>query len=383
MQSKNRSYYAERAKADRRRRQMIRNWIILGAVVVLAVTALLVFNRSRDTTEMTATRLICLAEQDVTPFGDNLLYYDGASVHCLAANGSVRWSYPVGTGASFYAGSTHVIIWVGSQVYIVDSAGRPTYNEAMSSDIQFARVCSHYAAVVIGTETRPDLIIRDLNGVSVDEEYEDFSGMILLDLGFYGDNDQYMWALSLDVYGTAINSVLNTYQVGKMNTGEASVGEKLAYKVIFADNKLRVFTTQQLYTYDYKAVVDTNAAMLVYGWEAVDSFIPNRGSANFLLVPNGQNIGSMEISQLRVLSGSDDRRYTLPTGCIGAMVDDRSVYAFSTDYIYRSDITNPRFYAYEMPLPDGSEVTAYLGKLTGGTVLLASDNTVYAVTLPK
>ena len=192
-----------------------------------------------------------------------------------------------------------------------------------------------------------------------------------------------MWTLAMDVYGTAINSTLNTFQVGKMSTGEVSVGEKLAYKVLSENNKLRVFTTQQLYTYNYKAVQDTNSTILVYGWKLIDYDVPDRGDAKLLLAPTSQTSNSQQISDLRLLTGTDDRRFALPDVCVGAMVRGSSVYGFSGSYMYRSDVTTQKFYAYALPIGDGETVTAYLGTLKNGRVLLACDETVYAVTLPE
>ena len=96
-----------------------------------------------------------------------------------------------------------------------------------------------------------------------------------------------MWTLALDVFGTAPNTVLNTFQVGKMNTGAISLGEAMTYKVLYENTRLRVFSTQQVYTYDYKCVQDTNATMLVYGWKLIDYEIPDRGRAKLLLAPTG------------------------------------------------------------------------------------------------
>lgn len=383
MQNKNRSYQADRGLAERKRRRMIRNWVIVVLVLVLGLIGIRLLSHVGETTEMTAVPLSAAADQSVTPFGADLLYYDQASIHCLASNGALRWSFPVGSGARFSVSDTHLVIWVGSQVYIVDHNGRPSYNEAMQGEVRFARVGARYAAIIVGEETAPTLIVKDLQGGQVDEETEAFSNLMMMDVGFYGDSDQYLWTLALDVYGTGINTVMNTFQVGKMNTGEVSISDRLAYKVLFANNRLRVFTTQQLFSYDYKAVMDTNNTLLIYGWEAVDAHIPDRGEANILLVPTGQSGSMTSISQLRVLTGEEDRRYTLPTSCIGAMVDGQSVYAFSTDYIYRSDLRNQRFYAYDMPLPADTQATAYLGTTDDGHALLAAGNTVYSVSLPK
>ena len=383
MQGKGKSMYNDRQAMDLRRRRQIRNWIIL---IVLIIAVLLGLRTLRDmgkTTEISAVTMPCYASQDVTPFGDSVLYYDGASIHCLSSTGAVKWSFPVGGGALFSVSDEHMVVWVGSQLFIVDKNGRPSYNENMGAEIQFARVGESYAAVVIGDDTAPDLVIKDLQGSQVDEEAEAFSGMLLLDVGFYGEKGEYMWTLAMDVYGTAINTVMNTFQVGKMNTGEVSLGESLTYKVLFEDNKLRVFTTQQMYTYDYKAVQDVNSTMLVYGWKLIDQYIPSRGSASMLLAPTSQTSANNSITELRVLSGSLDRRYTLPSACVGAAVQGKNLYAFSNEYLYRADIDSQRFYGYALPLPEGVTATGFIGLTANGRALLTSGDTVYSVGLPK
>lgn len=383
MQGKGKSMYGDRQESDRRRRIQIRNWIILIVIIIAVIAGLRMLGNVGQTKEISAALLPCYASQSVTPFGDSVLYYDGASIHCLSGTGAIRWSYPVGAGATFSASDDHLVIWIGSQLFIVDKNGRPTYNENMGDTIQFARVGERYAAVVIGEDTAPDLVIKDLQGSQVDEETEAFSGMLLLDVGFYGEGGQYMWTLAIDVYGTAANTVMNTFQVGKMNTGVVSLGEPLTYKVLFEDSKLRVFTTQQMYTYDYKAVQDVNSTMLVYGWKLIDEYIPERGSASMLLAPTSQTGSSQSITELRVLSGSMDRRYTLPGACVGAAVQGKNIYAFSGTYLYRADVDSQRFYGYALPLPDGVTATGFLGLTEGGRALITAGETVYSVSLPQ
>lgn len=383
MQGKGKSMYNDRQAMDLRRRRQIRNWIILIVMVVAVFIGLRTLQNMGKTTEITAVTMPCYAAQDVTPFGDSVLYYDGASIHCLTSTGAVKWSFPVGGGATFAVSEEHMVVWVGSQLFIVDKNGRPSYNENMGAEIQFARVGKSYAAVVIGEDTAPDLIIKDLQGSQVDEEAEAFSGMLLLDVGFYGEKGEYMWTLAMDVYGTAINTVMNTFQVGKMNTGEVSLGEALAYKVLFEDSKLRVFTTQQMYTYDYKAVQDAGSTMLVYGWKLIDQYIPSRGSASMLLAPTAQTSAGSSITELRILSGTLDRRYTLPSACVGAAVQGKNLYAFSNEYLYRADIDSQRFYGYALPLPEGVRAEGFIGLTSNGRALLTSGDTVYSVGLPK
>ena len=368
--------------SEARRRRRIRNWIILVAAVLIIALGIHFLRGYGQRREISAVRLPCYSNQSVTPFRDGLLYYDGASIHHLNSSGTIRWSFPAGTGASFSVGPTHLAVWSGSQLYLVDKDGNSTYNESLESSVQFARVGERYAAVVVGGDTSPKLTVKDLNGAQVDAEAEAFEGLMMLDVGFYGDQGQYMWTLSMDVFGTAPNTVLNSFQVGKMNTGEVSLGENLTYRVVYESGRLRVFTTQQMYTYDYKCVQDTNATMLVYGWKLIDVDIPERGNARMLLAPTSQTSSTQVISELRVLEGSTDIRYTLPSSCVGACIYDGSIYALSGDTVYRADMASRRFSGYRVPVQDGVEINGFYGVTSDGRMLMSSGETMYSMTLP-
>lgn len=369
--------------AEDLRRRQIRSWIILVTVALAILLGIHFLRRYGSGKEIGMTQLPCYANQNVTPFRDGMVYYDGASIHHLSSSGTIRWSFPAGTDVKFVTGPNHLAIWAGTQLFLVDRDGNATYNENMESAVQFVRVGERYVAVVVGEDTDPKLIIKDLKGAQVDAEAEAFSGLMILDTGFYGEQGEYLWTLSLDIYGTAPNTVLNTFQVGKMNTGEVSLGEALTYRVIYENAKLRVFTTQQVYTYDYKCVQDTNATMLVYGWKLIDADIPERGRAKLLLAPTSQTSSAQVISELRVLEGMNDKRYTLPTSCVGASIWNGNIYAVAADYIYRADVTSQRFFGYRIPAPEGVEITAFYGITRDGRMLLASGETMYSMSLPE
>ena len=382
IRSRSRNAAENRPTQEQRRARQIRSWIILVALAV-AVLLGMRFLRGGTSRDSGATRLPCYANQSVTPFGDSILYYDGASLHCLSSAGTIRWSFPAGAGASFYAGPKHIAIWNGMQMYLVDQNGNSTYNENMEGVVQFVRVGERYCAVTVGADTEPKLIVKDLQGAQVDVEQEAFSGLLLLDTGFFGDQGDYLWTLSLDVFGTAPNTILNTFQVGKMNTGEVSLGESLAYKVIYENARLRVFNTQQCYTYDYKCVQDTNATMLVYGWKLIDHEIPDRGAAKMLLAPTSQTGSAQTITELRVLEGSSDKRYTLPDACVGACIWRGNIYAFGSEYLFRADMNSQRFFVSGMPVPENTAITAFYGITSDGRALVASGDTVYSLSLPR
>jgi hypothetical protein len=365
------------------RRRRIRSWIILVSIVLVVFLGFHFLGRYGRGKEIAMTSLPCYANQNVTPFRDGLVYYDGVSIHHLSSSGMIRWSFPAGPNVQFSVGPSHMAIWSGTQLYLVDKDGNATYNESMEAAVQFVRVGERYAAAVVGGDTEPKLIVKDMKGAQVDAEAEAFNGLMILDTGFYGEQGEYLWTLSLDVFGTAPNTILNTFQVGKMNTGEVSLGEPLTYKVIYENAKLRVFTTRQVLTYDYKCVQDTNSTMLVYGWKLIDAEIPDRGRAKLLLAPTSQTSSSQMISELRLLEGMDDKRYTLPTNCVGASIYGGRIYAISSDYIYRADVSSQKFFGYQIPAPEGTAITAFYGITSDGKMLLASGESMYSLTLPE
>ena len=382
MQNKNKSLIPDQEAARRKRRKQLRNWIILISVVILIIGAVNLFTYLTRTSSVKALSLPCYAHQDVTVFQDGVLYYDGASIHFVNAGGGIEWSYPVGDGASFSVSEDRLIIWAGTQLFIVDAKGKPSYNESMEAPIQFARIGKKYAAIVTGDDINPTLTVRDLQGSRVDSETESYSGMLLLDCGFYGANNEYLWTLSYDVYNPAIATIMRTYQVGQMNTGVVNLGEHLAYKVIYADNLLHVFTTQQMYIYDYKAVQNVNDTMLVYGWKHLDHAAPERGATQFLLAPTAQTNAVQSITELRVFSSALDRRYTLPSSCVGAAIDKGRIFAISDRYLYAGNVSSQRFYAHDMNLPDDRLVTAFVGLTNNGYAIVISNNEVFSVSLP-
>lgn len=371
-----------RESAEDIRRRQIRSWIILVSVVLAVVLGIHFLGRYGKGKEIGMSKLPCYSNQNVTPFRDGLVYYDGASIHHLSSAGTIRWSFPAGSDVKFAVGPAHLAIWSGTQLFLVDKDGKATYNESMESKVQFARVGERYVAVVVGEDTEPKLIVKDLKGTQVDME-DAFSSLMLLDAGFYGEQGEYLWTLALDVFGTAPNTVMNTFQVGKMNYKEVSLGECLTYKVIYENARLRVFTTQQVYTYDYQGTPESNSTMLVYGWKLIDAEVPERGRAKMLLAPTSQTSSTQLISELRVLEGMDDKRYTLPTTCVGASIYRGNIYAISSDYIYRADVNSTKFFGYQIPAPEGVSVTAFYGITDDGRMLLASGETMYSMTLPE
>lgn len=360
-----------------------RRFVILAALAVAAIIilVLIIGALGGGGRRMSAVKLRCVSTQDVTPFGNNILYYDGMTLFCLNARGGERWNYTLGENASFSCSDKVVTAWSGTQLHIINQDGYSTYNENLPDVIQFARVGSRYVAVVLGSDISPSLIIKDMQGTTVDSETNAYEDMIILDLGFFSDGE-YLWTTSLDVYGTVPNTTMHTFRVNMSNSGEISLGENLAYAVVYAGTKLNVITTRQLRQYDYRGTQDTSGTVLVYGWQMIDSTVAGN-QAMLLFAPSRQTDTLSGYNQLRLLNGKTDKRYTLPSACVGAAVHNHKIYAFSHDTVYRADVSAQRFSALSLPAEmNDKTVTGYLGMLANGVVLVHCDSDVYAVTLP-
>ncbi len=353
--------------------------------VFLAIAGLLVWGAlqlfgEKPVTGVTASALSCPDSEHLNAFGKYVLYYDGASLHCLSETGSVRWSFQLGANAGYHCADGMITAWVGSTVYILDENGRSTYNDNLGDEIQFARVGSQYVAAVVGQAANPRLLVKDHTGAHMDEESDAFSNLILLDVGFYGKNGEYMWTLALDVLGTAANTILNTFEVGRMNTGETSLGQPITYAVVYENGKLRAINTRKMLTFNERGSEDTSASVLVYGWQYLAHEVPERGDALLLFAPTSQTENLYDLTELRLIRGGNDTRYSLPATCIGATVYNRNVYAISGDTIYRAGLNDRRFTTYQLPLE--RPVTRVIGLLSTGRLIVACGEEVYTLTLP-
>jgi len=354
--------------------------IITAALALLIVLILFIMGVfGGGARRLSVTKLRCIATQQVTPFGDKVLYYDGTSLFCLNANGTEQWKYALGPGARFTASEDIVTAWVGGHLHILNRAGHATYNDRLPDTIQFAKAGRQYVAAVIGEGFSPTLLVKDINGLAVDSESIAYADKMIMDMDFF-ENGDYLWTTALDVYGVSPVTIMNIYRVGAMNTGEVDLGEEITYKVLYAGGKLHTINTKELNLYDYRGTLDPFSKQLVYGWKLVDANVSGSG-ATMLFAPEMQTANEQTITELRVLTGNkQDRRYTLPNSCVGAGLKGSTIFAISADTLYQAEFSAQRFSALKLPLK--SPITGYIGKLSNNASLVSSGLDVYLITLP-
>ena len=354
--------------------------IALAAIIVLAVSY--AFSNTGREELGRVTRIGATLSQNVTPFGDSVIFYDGTTLHCMAATGGNEWSYQIGTNADYDATQDRIVAWSGNDLYILNSRGRLIYNNKMSDAIQFASAGSGYVAVYVGESDNGVISVINEAGQIVDNVT--ISNQTLLDIGFFktvttssAQEQELMWVLGLDTTGTVISTELQTFQPGKLSTGRSSLGENIAYKVYSVGGELEVVTTRQIMHYNYRVLEQSNPT-LIYGY-TIDDVKVSGGVTYQLLIPAQESREGVRINNVRLMYGSVDRVMHLPSECLAAALGTHSVYAFSANAVYACKFGETNFTAHAMPI----NVTAVLGMITDNRAVIASGSEIYVVELPR
>lgn len=355
-------------------------WIwLLGAAVILA---LLIFGLTRliSPTTSGAPRVVTLSAlpgQQIIPFGDRVVYYDGMLLNCADSSGSIKWSFQVGVKAGSHVGGNRVVAWSANQLYVLNKDGKSTYNDKMAGAISFARVSDAYVAAYVGQGDTGAVYVLDSLGAQVD--VITVEGQTLLDIGFFqSEGMELMWVLGLDTSGTVPSTTLQTFRPGSRTTGNSVLGESLVYKISFHDKHLRVADTRQIRFFNYKVQEDVNyPPVLVYGWYLQDAQRIGKDMAE-LLVPVPQIDGQLRATDLRLLMGDVNKVLHLPAECFSAALGTKSVYGFSSQYIYSCKYGENAFTGTPMPV----EVNRFLGMMKDNVGVFANNSQVYLIQLP-
>ncbi len=362
------------------RLKMVFALLALAAILALVVSYALT-GSGRETIGR-VTRIGATLSQNIMPFGDSVIFYDGTTLHCVAATGGNEWSYQIGTNADYDATQERIVAWSGNDLYILNSRGRLIYNNKMSDTIQFASAGSEYVAVFVGDADNGVVSVINSSGQIVDNVT--ISNQTLLDIGFFKavtssstQETELMWVLGLDTTGTVISTELQTFQPGKLSTGKSSLGEHIAYMIYDLNGGLEVVNTRQIMHYNYRVLEESNPT-LIYGY-TVEEVKRNNNITYQLLIPAQETNEGISISNVRLMYGNVDRVLHLPSACIAAALGTHSVYGFGQNAVYVCPFGQTTFSAHALPI----HVTAVLGMISDNRAVVASGSEIYVVELPR
>ena len=373
----------EKKKKKKPMQRQIRMLMMAAALVIVIVLAV---NMALGGTGREAvgrvTRIGATLSQNVTPFGDSVLFYDGTTLHCMSAAGGNTWSYQIGTDADYDAAKERIVAWSGNDLYILNQKGRLIYNNKMQDVIQFASAGSQYVAVFIGEPDNGVICVINDAGQIVDNVT--VSNQTLLDIGFFkavttssAQEAELMWVLGLNTTGTVISTELQTFQPGKLSTGKSALGEHLAYKVYSIDGSLEVATTREILHYNYR-VLEERSPTLIYGYTVED--VQRVGSTTYqLLIPVQERSEGTHINNVRLMANGSDRVLHLPGECLAAALGTHSVYGFASNAVYVCRFGDTAFIAHALPI----HVTSMLGMLSDNRAIVASGSEIYVIELPR
>ena len=329
-----------------------------------------------------ATRIGATLSQNVMPFGDTVIFYDGTTLHCVAATGGNEWSYQIGTNADYDATQERIVAWSGNDLYILNSRGRLIYNNKMSDTIQFASAGEEYVAVFVGDPDNGVVSVINSGGQIVDNI--SISNQTLLDIGFFhaltsssAQETELMWMMGLNTSGTVISTELQTFQPGKLSTGKSSLGEHIAYMIYDVNGVLNVVNTRQIMHYNYRAL-EESPSTLIYGYTMED--VKESGKISYqLLIPAQEQNEGIRINNVRLMYGGVDRVLHLPSECLAAALGTHSVYGFSSNAVYVCRFGDTTFKSHALPV----SVTAVLGMISDNRAVVASGSEIYVIELPQ
>ena len=356
--------------------------LLLALALVIAISVAYALRETGRTDIGRTTRIGATLSQNVSPFGDSVVFYDGTTLHCVSASGGTQWSYHIGTNADYDATQDRIVAWSGNDLYILNSRGRLIYNNKMSDQVQFARAGETFVAVFVGEPDNGVVTVINTDGQIVDNVT--ISNQTLLDIGFFkattsssAQATELMWVLGLDTTGTVISTELQTFQPGRLVTGKSSLGEHIAYMIFDTNGTLNIVTTREIMHYNYRALEESPAS-LIYGYTVED--VKTQGGVTYqLLIPAQESRSGIHLNNVRLMYGGIDRVLHLPNECLAARLGTRSVYGFSQNAVYACPFDETTFTAYALPVT----ITAVLGMITDNRVVVASGSEIYVIELPR
>lgn len=351
--------------------------IILSVVVAVVIGANWVIGNTQN-----LVRISARPTDNIQPFGEDVLFYDGMTLHCVSPTGASKWYYSLGPGGDFHCSNSMVVAWSGNLLIVFNKDGQPTYTTNMEETIRFARVGEAYIAACIGaSETKTSIRVMTLSGSHL--ENIDMADLFPLDIGFFYSKGQLMWVLSLDVNGNAPITNLASYEPGKLATGKVELQDELVYKVYVNNNNLMVADTSRLRTFNYKCVEQTDlASTLIYGWQVKQVRTVSTRNSYALLeqLPASGDLSSF--SEIRVLNQNQNNTtmtsIRLLTPCFASGLGDKGVYGFGPMTIYYAPYgtKNPR------PTQLSYTITDFICMLEGNRAVLVAGSDVFIQKLP-
>ncbi len=320
-------------------------WLAAAGVIVLINIWLIFVVQPVTRLEKDLIKLDVSAYARVYPFDEGIMAIDQKELICFDLNGKEQFRVDLPEfDMDAYRNGNVTVVWDSDNAIIYNKDGLQILGKEVQgagSRILFGRTGEDYFALATIEEGQYRARIYDYEANDIDNML--FPSQSMLDLGFFGDSGNQLWALLLDSHGTIPITKVRTDHPGKSMTGSITILNQVCYDIMPLDNIVYVVGSHHIESYTYTSVQQSE--ILVYGWTMQD-YLENGNEVSFLMGTNQKDEYKSPVSALWYV-GSDDKefRLSMPTGIMKAAMSDRYIYAFSSQgiYVYEIGRTNKNF----------------------------------------
>jgi len=348
-------------------------WLSLAAVIVLINIWLIFIVQPVTRLERDLIKLDISPYSRVYPYDDGLIVIDQKDLISFDVRGKEQFKEELPEFDMHASRNGNVtVVWDDDNALIYNELGQKILGKELTGTgnrILFGRAGSSYFVLATIEEGQYRARIYDYEANEVDDMGFPYQSM--MDIGFFGDSGDQLWALLLDSHGTIPITKVRTDHPGKSMTGSITILNQVCYDIMPLDSVVYVVGSNHIESYTYTSVEQSE--VLVYGWTMQDYLVKD-DKVSFLMGTNQNDEFESPISAIWYI-GEDDKQFRLsmPTGIIKATMSDNYIYAFSKQgiYVYEIGKTNKNFQKLSF------EIEAVPGVIKGKAIVIQSEDAFY------
>lgn len=243
-----------------------------------------------------------------------------------------------------YRNGNVTVVWTSKIAQIYNRKGQMVLEKPMQSDvveILFGRTGKSYFVLATIEEGQYKARIFDYEAKYVDDML--FPSQSMLDLGFFGDSGDQLWALLLDSHGTIPITKIRTDHPGKSMTGAITILNQVCYEIVPREDIVYIVGTHHIESYSYTSIQQSE--QLIFGWTMQDYSVIE-DEVSFLMGTSQSSEYQSPISALWYIGSDNDQfRLSMPTGIMSAALSHDYIYAISKEgiYVYQIGKTSKSF----------------------------------------
>lgn len=247
----------------RRKRNILKKWIIPGILIAAAIVAVcvLIFRpRPYQRFGSELSRLAIDASSQICPFSSGAAYISAGeqTLHCIGAKGESLWGFTNAADEMHMASSSQrLAVYISTKLQMLDNTGAKLFTANYEYPIQAMEVGDTVSALLqyTGESARQILVISN-NGQTLDTLTEPV-GQNILNFGVFGENGSGVWVITIDHSSITPSYKFFTYRYDgqkKITVSYTDEGQAL-YKPIFYSSSIALIGSTDVIGIDYTGKV--------------------------------------------------------------------------------------------------------------------------------